>query len=89
MLHELKFTDTELEFLFPCDDEDGKNVQASAEAVIWACEKLNCLPSELTWHLPDVFSIRYGSNYAATATGPRGRVRFLSTNGEFQEGDDQ
>jgi hypothetical protein len=44
---------------------------------------------ELVWHLPDVFAVRYGSSYVATASHGDQRVRFLMDAGTFQEGDDQ
>lgn len=71
---------------FPCDD-NGCNVQPSAIAVEFACRELSCSAADLQWHTPDVFSIRYGSSYVATARSKAGSVRFVSDEGDFVDSD--
>jgi len=85
---ELKFPLDKVEDLFPCPDPDGHNVQVSNEAKELAATSLKCKAEELLWHTPDVFSVRYGSSYVATAHHNGNRVRFHSDEGDFKEGDD-
>jgi hypothetical protein len=74
--------------MFPCGDE-GENVQASAEADAIASHHLATPVEQIVWHLPDVFAVRYGSNYVATASFGGLAVRFHSTQGDFRDGDDK
>lgn len=77
---------------FPSDPE-GQNVQASPAAKERAREIMGLDiwddSIKLGWHLPDVFSVRYGSSYIATATHGNQRVRFLMDEGTFREEDAQ
>lgn len=77
--------------LFPAQGEDGTEVLANPLARARAAEALGCGINELTWHLPDIFAVRYGSSYVASASAPNGRrVRFLCSDaGDFQPGDDR
>ena len=73
--------------MFQCGDE-GANVQPSA----WARRVAGAMLGEsevVQWHTPDVFAVRYGSNYVATATAGNLAVRFHSEYGNFREGDDK
>ncbi len=89
---ELHFAPELIEEMFPCGDE-GENVRSTPMAEAHAKVALDLLdvPSntELGWHLPDVFSVRYGSSYVASATYGNKTVRFHSTDGTFREGDDK
>lgn len=71
---------------FPCDD-NGCDVQPSLIAVEFACRELSAEPEDLQWHTPDVFSIRYGSCYVATARSKAGSVRFVTDEGDFVDSD--
>ena len=84
-----KYFMDELERMFPYGDE-GAQVQASAEAEAAACNALG-LPvgTSLQWHLPDVFAVRYGSSYVASATHGDKKIRFHRRQGNFKEGDDR
>ena len=57
-------------------------VQRVAHAMLGESEAIQ-------WHCPNVFSIRYGSSYVATATAGVLAIRFHSNEGDFQEGDDK
>lgn len=87
-LLDLKFPLAKVEDLFPCPNPDGQAVKVSDEAKELALTALKCKPEELLWHTPDVFDVRYGSSYVATAHFGGDRVRFHSTEGDFKEGDD-
>lgn len=78
-----------LEQLFPCDDLDGGNVIPTRAATSQAADSLNVPWEEIRWVAPDVFEIRYGSSWIATAFSKDGRrVRFHSNNaGDFRESD--
>lgn len=90
---DLKYDLFDIDRMFPPvankqDAEDGA-VRPGTEADAVAARVLHVDQSELSWHCPSVFSIRYGSSYVATATAPNGdRVRFHVTDGDFIEGDD-
>lgn len=84
---DLKFPVETIEDLFPCGDE-GENVRPSEAAIAKAGEVLGVSRGELLWHTPDVFSVRYGSSYVASASAGDKKVRFHSTEGDFKEGDD-
>ena len=76
-----------VEDMFQCGDE-GANVQPSPWAVRVAGAMLG--ESEVVqWHTPDVFAVRYGSSYVATATAGILAVRFHGPDGDFREGDDK
>jgi hypothetical protein len=77
-----------IEDMFPADSEEGTCVQPSA----WALRVAAAIVGEsevARWHTPDVFNVRYGSNYVATATAGILAVRFHSDEGDFREGDDK
>ena len=84
---DLKFSSEIIDQLFP-SEEEGQNVQASQEACRVAIAEMK-LPegTELEWHLPDVFNVRYGSSYCAGARHEDQKVRFHSTEGAFLESD--
>jgi hypothetical protein len=88
-LIELTHSVDETEALFPSSGDDGEDVQATQEAQARAADAMGVKAEELVWHLPDVFAVRYGSSYVATASHGDQRVRFLMDAGTFQEGDDQ
>ena len=74
--------------MFPACGEEGTCVQPSAWAVRVAGAMLG--ESEVVqWSTPDVFAVRYGSNYVATATAGNLAVRFHTDEGDFREGDDK
>lgn len=89
---DLKFTPDIIDEMFPCGDE-GDNVRTTPMAVTRARAALgmlfNTADAEIEWHLPDVFSVRYGSSYVATARYGDKAVRFHSSDGDFLEGDDR
>lgn len=89
---DLTYSVDALEALLPPGNSDGQFVTATEAAANDACAAMG-LPngSALTWHLPDVFSVRYGSAYAASAVavGQNVRVRFLADVGDLRDGDDQ
>jgi hypothetical protein len=74
-------------FKFPAGEE-GTGVQPDA----WAVRVVGAIvgyTEGVQWHCPDVFAVRYGSNYVATATAGNLAVRFHSNEGTFREGDDK
>lgn len=76
--------------LFPAETDEGQNVRASQEAEVLARSALGVAAGVvLSWHLPDTFSVRYGSNYVGTAKAAGRSVRFLLDEGDFKEGDDK
>lgn len=75
--------------LFPHETEEGQNVKPGIAATARAAAALDVPWQDITWHAPDVFDIRYGSSYVATAFAQGKAVRFHSTEGDFQEGDDR
>jgi hypothetical protein len=85
---DLKYTLATIDELFPSDDEEGQNVRVSYFAAEVAARLLGVPQDELLWHAPDVFSVRYGSSYVASASANGKKVRFHSTEGDFKEGDD-
>lgn len=85
----LKFNDGDLEDMFPAETEEGQNVKPSMLAAKVAADYLGVAPESITWHAPDVFAVRYGSSYVATAFAGDRAVRFHSEEGDFQEGDDK
>ena len=77
-----------VEDMFPACGEEGTFVQPNA----WARRVAGAMLGEsevVQWHTPDVFAVRYGSSYVATATAGTLAVRFLSEDGDFREGDDK
>lgn len=87
---DLKFPLVVLEELFPSEDEEGQNVTPSITATARAAAALDVPWQEIRWVAPDVFSIRYGSSWVATAYTKDGkrRVRFHSSDaGDFREED--
>lgn len=66
--------------------EEGQDQVATPAAV--EIVRLMLGEGEIEWHLPDVFSVRYGSNYVATARVNGNELRFLQPEGEFKDGDD-
>ncbi len=90
MIIDLHFTAEQIDKMFPCLGDEGTCVQASDMAAVHARFSMNLhKDTELTWHLPDVFAVRYGSSYVATASANGMSVRFHSNEGNFQEGDDR
>jgi hypothetical protein len=74
--------------MFPACGEEGTCVQPNA----WASRVAHAMLGEseaVQWHTPDVFAVRYGSSYVATATAGTLAVRFHSDEGDFREGDDK
>lgn len=85
---DLYFDPERIDQMFPVTGEDAQTVTAGHEAQSLALVALGS-PGTVEWHLPGVFSVRYGSSYVATARSGNSRVRFHSTEGDFQEGDDR
>ena len=74
--------------MFPCTGEEGTGMHPGPWAVRVAGAMLG--ESEVVqWHTPDVFAVRYGSSYVATAKAGSLAVRFHSADGTFREGDDK
>jgi hypothetical protein len=64
------------DYLFP-SNEEGQEVTASQEAKDLARELLGvATDAEVTWNLPDVFSIAYGSTFIGTASATGRTVEF-------------
>lgn len=94
VLLDLTFPLETIDSLFPHEGEEGENVRASPEAEALAKTALGIVDTpdsvtEIEWHLPDVFDVRYGSSYVASAWVGDKKVRFHSTEGDFREGDDK
>ena len=79
----LKRDINEMEALFPCLGEEGQDVYPSVAALQIAREELQA-PQDalLVWHLPDVFSVRYGSCYVGAVRYENKEIRFLWENGD-------
>ena len=76
------------EDMFLSTGEAGTNVVPNP----WVVRVARAMLGEsevIQWHIPDVFSIRYGSSYIATATAGILAVRFHMDEGDFREGDDK
>ena len=89
---DLKFPLSVIEDLFPSgtsEEDFGENVTPTIAATARAAAELDVPWQEVKWRCPDVFSIRYGSSYVATALAGDKQVRFHSDEGDFIEGDDQ
>lgn len=86
---DLKFPLAVLDALFPSEGEEGENVKPSISATARAAVELNVPWQEIRWVAPDVFSIRYGSSWVATAFSKDGsKVRFHAIDaGDFREED--
>lgn len=85
---DLQFPHEILEDMFHYEGE-GQNGKATALAHSMARIHLGVDDdAEMRWHLPDVFAVRYGSSYVASASCGRAKVRFHSIEGDFREGDD-
>jgi hypothetical protein len=84
---DITLPDTVAEALFPCTGEEGTGVYPHLRAVAIAYGVLGT-QAGVVWHTPDVFSVRYGSSYVATATVGNTSLRFHSSEGDFREGDD-
>jgi hypothetical protein len=85
---DITLPDDVAEALFPCKGEEGTLVEPST----WATRVARAMLGEsevVQWHTPDVFAVRYGSSYVATATAGSLAVRFHSDEGDFREGDDK
>jgi hypothetical protein len=88
MMKDLHFSDDEVEALFPCKGEEGQDVQVSQQAVVEAAQALGVpLDANILWHTPDVFAVRYGSSFVASAQVGDLVVRFHGPDGDFREGD--
>lgn len=86
---EIKLTGTQVDELFPSEGDEGQNVRPTAAATACVAALLNVAAGDVQWHAPDVFDVRYGSNYIATGRAGDKSVRFLSTLGDFLQGDDE
>lgn len=77
-----------LENLLPCLGEEGQDVYPSAEMEQAARDALQA-PDDalLVWHLPDVFSVRYGSSYAGAVRYQNTVLRIHADEGNFREED--
>ncbi len=85
---DLKLTTDLLDLLFPYEGE-GQKVRSTKLSSALARGVLGLpMDAELKWHLPDVFSVRYGSSYVGTASCGDQKVRFHMYEGEFRQGDD-
>lgn len=82
----LVHTYEELDELFG-GNEEGQDQVATQKAIDLVHAHLG--EGSITWHLPDVFDVRYGSHYVATATVGTESIRFISPEGTWQDGDDQ
>jgi hypothetical protein len=69
-------------------NEEGQDQVPTAKAI--AVVREHHPEGEISWHLPDVFAVRYGSCYVATAT-VEGKfpIRFISAMGYILDGDDK
>jgi hypothetical protein len=78
----------ELELLLPCLGEEGQDVYPSPEVIALALGVLQA-PDDalLRWHLPDVFSVRYGSSYAGAVRWGNLELRLHGDYGDFREED--
>ena len=85
---DIKLPNTVIEKLFPCTGDEGTGVRPGLRAVAIAYGVLGT-QAGVEWHTPDVFSVRYGSSYVATAQVGNLAVRFHSDDGDFREGDDR
>ena len=86
---DLKFPLKVIDDLFPSEGEEGQNVKPSIAATARAAAELNVPWQEVQWTCPDVFSVRYGSSYVATARAGDNAVRFHTSDaGDFRYGDD-
>lgn len=85
---DIKLPNTVIEKLFPCTEPEGTGVRPNLRAVAIAYGVLG-ESKGMEWHTPDVFSVRYGSSYVATATVGDTSLRFHSSEGDFREGDDR
>ena len=88
---DLKFPLVIIEELFPAQGADGESVAPSDLATARAAAQLDVPWQEIRWVAPDVFAIRYGSSWVATAISKDGRrVRFHTSDvGDFRSGDDE
>lgn len=79
--------------MFPATGDNGEVDGVSEGARDIARQALALADNEtVCWFTPNVFSIRYGSSFAASARTQDGKrmVRFHTADqGDFQEGDDQ
>lgn len=75
--------------LFPVKGDEGQNVKPTSSATSKAAAELDVPWQEIRWVAPDVFSVRYGSSWVATAFSNDGRrVRFHTRDeGDFREED--
>lgn len=82
----------EMNELFPAVGEEGTDVIVSPDAQMLAEGMLQeagvKVNGAFEWHTPNVFDVRYGSSYVATAKYEGHSVRFLMEEGDFREGDD-
>lgn len=86
---DLKYPLAVIDDLFPSEGEEGQDVRPTRAASDIAARVLGVPWTLVTWFAPDVFNVRYGSSYVATAHAPGGdKVRFHSNEGDFKEGDD-
>lgn len=91
----LKYADNVEIHVLDCDyywptDEEGNTSTPDADADKLARKHLGVDESTpIEWRLPrNVFDVRYGSSYVATAIAGDCAVRFVSDDGDFVDGDD-
>jgi hypothetical protein len=90
LLVDMFFSEEDIYQMFPCMEEDGDRVQVSDAAVRWAQQTLAIdEAASIQWHAPDVFAIRYGSSFVASARSVSGYLRFHHLDGDLREGDDR
>jgi len=85
---DITLPDDTINELFPCTGEEGTDVQVTDRAVAIVYGVLG-VQVGMQWHTPDVFSVRYGTSYVATATVGNLALRFHDNVGDFREGDDR
>lgn len=94
MIKDIKFPLEVIDQLFPHEGEEGERVWPTSVAEAHAKAALGIVDTPdsttvLEWHLPDVFDVRYGSSYVASAWVGSNKVRFHTSDaGDFREGDD-
>lgn len=89
VIKDLHYSDDTLEEMFSETTGYGQGIVPTEKAILAASKELEAPANEISWKCPDVFDIRYGSSYAATAFANGKAIRFHSTEGDFREGDDK
>lgn len=89
VIGDVRLNEQIIETYFPCEGEEGTDVKPSVFAIAYAAGCLGVALEEVQWRAPNVFDVRYGSSYVATAFAGDVAMRFHSIEGDFQEGDDE